>query len=366
MFREVLKKEIDKIKDNNLYRELRKVKGINFSSNDYLCLSKHPEVIEALKNGAKYGVGSTGSRLTSGNINHEKLEEKMAKFKGTESSLLYPTGYMANLSISAICKKGDLILSDELNHASIIDGCRLSKADRLIYKHCDTNHLLDLLEKNYKNYNNIFIITDSVFSMDGDIAPLNELKKIADDFGAVLILDDAHATGVLGNGKGALEYFNIKPDDNIIIIVTLSKAIGCLGGCVCGVEELKDYLINTSRSFIFTTALPPAIVEAAIKAIEIIEEGKVVKKLKKNINLANKIFKSYNFINRENETPIYPFIFRDKTVKIAEYLIKNNIFCIPIRYPTVPKGSERIRISINVEHMKEDFIILCEKIKELW
>jgi 8-amino-7-oxononanoate synthase len=295
------------------------------------------------------------------------LEEKIAEFKETERALVYSSGYATNVGvISALCKKGDLILSDKLNHASIIDGCRLSKADVLIYNHCDVEHLINLIEGNYKRYNNLFIITDGVFSMDGDIAPLRDLKKIADEFNAILIVDDAHGTGVLGDGKGTLKHFNIKPSDNIIQIGTLSKAIGGLGGFVCGIEEVIDYLINTSRSFIFSTALPPHVVEGCIKAFEIIEKTDIVKKLQKNIKIANDVFKKYNCIKEDNLTPIYPFIFREKTMEIAEHLIKNNIFCVGIRYPTVPKGSERIRVSINVGHKKEDFELLCEKIKEVY
>ncbi len=385
MFREKLRKEIKIIKNNGLYRFLRKKEDnvLDFSSNDYLCLSKHPEVIEAVKEGLKYGAGSTGSRLTSGNINHQRLEEKIAEFKETERALIYSSGYATNVGvISALCKKGDLILSDKLNHASIIDGCRLSRADVLIYNHCDVEHLTNLIEKNGKKYNNLFIITDGVFSMDGDVAPLKDLKKIADEFNAILIIDDAHGTGVLGDGKGTLKHFNLKPSDNIVQIGTLSKAIGGLGGFVCGIEEVIEYLINTSRSFIFSTALPPHVVEGCIRAFEIIEETDIVKKLQKNIKIANEVFKKYGFIganevseelqNRrfcsieeDNLTPIYPFIFKEKTMFIAEHLIKNNIFCVGIRYPTVPKGLERIRVSINVGHKKEDFELLCEKIKEV-
>ncbi|AIJ05178.1 8-amino-7-oxononanoate synthase [Methanocaldococcus bathoardescens] len=369
MFREKLRREIEIIKSNGLYRFLRKKENniLDFSSNDYLCLSKHPEVVEAVKEGLKYGVGSTGSRLTSGNINHQRLEEKIAEFKGTERALVYSSGYATNVGVvSALCKKGDLILSDKLNHASIIDGCRLSKADVLIYNHCDVEHLTNLIEENWKKYNNLFIITDGVFSMDGDVAPLRDLKKIADEFNAILIIDDAHGTGVLGDGKGTLKHFNLKPSDNIIQIGTLSKAIGGLGGFVCGIEEVVEYLINTSRSFIFSTALPPHVVEGCIKAFEIIEETDIVKKLQKNIKIANDVFKKYGFIKNNNITPIYPFIFKEKTMEIAEHLIKNNIFCVGIRYPTVPKGLERIRVSINVGHKKEDFELLCGKIREVY
>ena len=367
MLKSLFKEEIKHIKNNNLYRFLRKKdnsnKILDFSSNDYLCLSKHPEVIYAIKDGLKYGFGSTGSRLTSGDINHQILEEMIADFKETERSLIYSTGYATNVGvISSLCKKGDLILSDKLNHASIIDGCRLSKSDVLIYNHCDISNLIDLIEKNKNSYNNLFIITDGVFSMDGDIAPLDKLKKIADEYNGILIIDDAHGTGVLGDGKGTLKHFNLKPSDNIIQIGTLSKAVGGLGGFVCGIDEVIEYLINTSRSFIYSTSLPPCVVSGCIKSLEIIKKGDLTKKLQKNIKIANKIFKEYNFVKEDNLTPIYPFIFGDKTMEISENLIKNNIFCVGIRYPTVPKGLERLRVSINIGHSEGDFRFLCEKI----
>ncbi|MBW9222743.1 8-amino-7-oxononanoate synthase [Methanothermococcus sp. SCGC AD-155-C09] len=357
-----LKKELEYIKYNNLYRYLRRKENntLDFSSNDYLCLSKHPEVIDAAREGLKYGLGSTGSRLTSGNINHEVLEEKIAEFKGTERALVYPTGYSTNIGvISSLCKRGDLILSDELNHASIIDGCRLSKADVEIYNHCNIDNLRNIIEEKGKNYNNIFIITDGVFSMDGDIAPLKDIIKIGEEYNGIVIVDDAHGTGVLGNGKGTLKHFNLKPADNIIQIGTLSKAIGGLGGFVCGIEEVIEYLINTSRSFIYSTALPPSVVSGSIRSLELIEEGDLTKKLQGNIREANRIFKKYNLIKGDSLTPIYPIVLGEKTMATSEYLIKNKIFAIGIRYPTVPRGLERIRISINVGHRREDFERLC-------
>jgi len=362
MFRLKLRDELEIIKRNGLYRFLRKKDRniLDFSSNDYLCLSKHPEVIEAVKEGLKYGLGSTGSRLTSGNINHEILEERLADFKETERALVYPTGYSTNVGvISSLCKKGDLILSDRLNHASIIDGCRLSRADVEVYEHCNIESLVDILEKKGRRYNNIFIVTDGVFSMDGDIAPLRDIKKVAEEYNGVVIVDDAHGTGVLGGGKGTLKHFNIKPSDNIIQIGTLSKAFGGLGGFVCGIEEVVEYLINTSRSFIYSTALPPPVVSGVLRSLELIEEGYLTKMLQENIRSTNRIFKRYNLIKEDNLTPIYPIILGKRTMEISEYLIKNGIFAPGIRYPSVPKGLERIRVSINVEHREEDFERLC-------
>ncbi|ADG14051.1 8-amino-7-oxononanoate synthase [Methanocaldococcus infernus ME] len=362
-FRERIREELEEIKKLGLYRKLRTVKGLNFSSNDYLALSSHPRVVKALS----YSLaGATGSRLTSGNVNHEILEEEIAKFKNFPTSLIYPSGYQANLGlISSLCKKGDLILSDELNHASIIDGCRLSKADKIIYKHNDINSLYEILEKNHKNYKNIFIVTDSVFSMDGDIANLKEIKKIADEFSSVLIVDDAHATGVLGDrGRGSFEYFKIRPSDNTIVVVTFSKALGCQGGAVCCIEEVREYLINTSRAFIYSTALSPALVNAVLESLKIIKETDIVKRLKDKVEEANKILLRYKLIEERREVPIFPIILGELTMKVSEELIKNNIFCVGIRYPTVPKGKERIRVSITLNHKKEDIELLAKKMKE--
>ncbi|AXI25163.1 hypothetical protein CFE53_02960 [Methanofervidicoccus sp. A16] len=214
---------------------------------------------------------------------------------------------------------------------------------------------MNTLEAKVKNYNNIFIITDGVFSMDGDIAPLKDIKRIADEYNGVVIVDDAHGTGVLGKGKGTLKHFNLKPSDNIIQIGTLSKAFGGLGGFVCGIEEVVEYLINTSRSFIYSTALPPSLVSGALKSLELIEEGHLTEKLQENIRSANRIFRRYNLIEEDSLTPIYPVILGDRTMEVSEYLLKNGIYAPGIRYPSVPKGLERIRVSINVGHREEDF-----------
>ncbi|MEO2068734.1 MAG: 8-amino-7-oxononanoate synthase, partial [Desulfurobacteriaceae bacterium] len=259
-----LREELEDLKKKNLYRTLRALashqgKGIvidgrrylNFSSNDYLSLAKEFS-LDCFK---EWGTGSGASRLISGNFEiHELLEEELAKLKKTESSLLFSTGYMANVGvISTLAKEGDLILSDELNHASIIDGCRLSKAKVKVYGHSNVEELEFILSKERKNYRRCFIVTDSVFSMDGDIAPLKELFKIKDEYDAVLIIDDAHATGVIG--WSSLDVFNIVPDERTVIVGTLGKALGTFGAFVCGSRILREYLINKCRSFIFTTAL---------------------------------------------------------------------------------------------------------------
>jgi 8-amino-7-oxononanoate synthase len=201
--------------------------------------------------------------------------------------------------------------------------------------------------------------------MDGDVSPIDKIAKIIDEYNAVLIIDDAHGTGVLGQGKGTLKHFKVKASDNIIQIGTLSKAIGTSGGFVSGIEELIDYLINNSRSFIYSTSLPPAVISASIKSFELVEKERLSKNLEKNIICANKLFKNHGFIKCESITPIYPFVFGEKSIDISKGLINHGIFGVPIRYPTVKKGMERIRISITSKHEKNDFKYLCEKIDKL-
>ncbi|MBP2143103.1 8-amino-7-oxononanoate synthase [Methanococcus voltae] len=376
--------ELDEIKRNNLYRsfknfydpnyehnfKINKNMGKNFSSNDYLCLSSNVEILNTIKDALKYGSGSTGSRLTSGNINHEKLEKTISEFKDTDSSLVYSSGYATNLGvISALCSKKDLILSDSLNHASIIDGCRLSNAEKIIYPHRDVEFIKKILEDDKflkeNQFGNIFIITDGVFSMDGDIAPIDELFKLCNDFNCTLIIDDAHGTGVLGKkGKGSLEHFKIKANENVIQIGTLSKANGLVGGYVAGYSELIDYLINKSRSFIYSTSLPPYVIAGAIKSFELIKNGDYVSKLQKNVSITNKIFSDLKNINFDDKhkTPIYPLVFGKNTMDMSNYLYNAGYQCIGIRYPTVAKGSERIRVSITSCHEKEDVVSLKDEI----
>ncbi|MFA5928454.1 MAG: 8-amino-7-oxononanoate synthase, partial [Candidatus Margulisiibacteriota bacterium] len=273
MFKERLKE----LRHKDLYRQskVHSPELFNFSSNDYLGLSKHPDVVKAsLKAAADHGAGAGASRLICGTtILHQELEKKLAKFKHCQSSLVFPTGYMANLgAISAVVGMGDAIIVDELNHASIIDGTRLSGARLLVYKHKDTKRLKTILERYRKRFKNVLIVTDSLFSMDGDIAPLPEICALAKHYKCLSMVDEAHATGVFGpNGEGLVEHFGLG-DKVDIIMGTLSKALGSLGGYIAGSKELIEYLTNTSRSFIYSTALPPACCGAALKAIEIVQK----------------------------------------------------------------------------------------------
>src|SRR4030067_1587214 len=340
---------------------------INFSSNDYLGLSKDRRIIKAAAAALrKYGFGSGASRLLSGSyIPHKKLEEKIARFKGTEAALIFNTGYSANTGIiPALFGNKDAIFTDEFNHASIIDGARLSKAEIKIYRHVNMNHLEGLLKKSSKRK---LIVTDTIFSMDGDIAPLKDIVFLSKKYSAMLMIDDAHGTGVLGKtGRGGLEHFDIK-GDGIIQMGTLSKAFGCFGGFAAGSRDLIDFLINMARSFIYSTSLPPAIAEACIKAVDIVNSGSRSigrKKLWANREKLYQGLKNLGYDTLNSETPIIPILAGDarSALKIGSYLFKWKIFAPAIRPPTVPEGMCRIRFSVTAAHTDNDIDLVLERL----
>ena len=341
----------------------------DFSSNDYLNLSGHPAIIRAASNALKKNrLGSGASRLLSGTYSpHVRLEERIADFKKTGAALIFNTGYAANTGIiPALTDNETLIFSDELNHASIIDGIRLSKAGTKVYRHCDMGHLESLLEKGRadKKIKKLMVITDTVFSMDGDIAPLREIVLLCEKYDAALMIDEAHATGVLGEtGRGGLEHFCINAD-NIIQMGTLSKAMGCYGGFAAGTKEMTDLLMNRARSFMYSTSLPPALCEAGIKAIEILEHRSkgLRKRLWKN---RERLFTGLNGLGLDtldSETPIIPVMAgsADNALKLAKYLYKNGIFVPAIRPPTVPEGKCRLRFTVTTGHTDEDIDLVIE------
>ena len=364
----LLEEELTILKRQGLYRELRCVYSaqgptvdidgkevILFSSNNYLGLSTHPEIIKAQKDALeRFGAGACASRLISGNIHlYEELEKTLADFKHTESSLVFPTGYMANIgTISAMVGDGDLVICDKLNHASIIDGCRLSGARLRVYPHKDLERLKQLLKKEL-SFKKRLIITDGVFSMDGDIAPLPDIVEIAKSFGAFVMVDDAHATGVLGeNGRGTCEYFGIK-DGIDIQMGTFSKAFGCLGGYIAGSKALIDYIRNKARSFIYTTALPPSIIAGCIKAIEIVKKDETLRKnLWKNVERFKTSINAIGLDTMATETQIIPIFTGDinSTIKASQLLFESGIYVPGIRPPTVPKNKCRLRVSIMATH----------------
>ena len=372
--------KLEKIKGKGLYRELRyietaqsprvKIKGKDFillGSNNYLGLCDDHRLKKAAIDAInKYGVGSGGSRLTTGSYDiHRELEKKIASFKGTEASLIFNTGYMANIGIiSALCDRNWVIFCDKLNHASIIDGCRLSGAKLIRYKHCDMTDLLNKVNK-YKKNNNL-IVTDGVFSMDGDIAPLPSIVKIAKENNMMTMVDDAHATGILGkNGSGTASYFNL--DNQIDIIMgTLSKSVASEGGYVAGSKDLINYLKNSARSFIYSTALSPATISVSIKALEIIQTDEERRSdLLKISNWFQSELKTAGFNVIKTKTPIIPIMvgLADKAVEFSKSLLEEGIYIPAIRPPTVPEGTSRLRVSLMATHTKQDLEEALAKIK---
>jgi 8-amino-7-oxononanoate synthase len=335
---------------------IKGIEYINFSSNDYLGLSGNIHIRESAKKAIdKFGFGACASRLLSGGTElHRELEKMVAVFKGTEAALIFNSGYSANVSaIPAIAGEGDIIFSDELNHASIVDGCRLSKAKKVIYRHRDMKHLSELIENEQGNRK--IIITDTIFSMDGDIAPLREIYEICLHDNAILYIDDAHGTGVLGEGYGALKHFNIKPEPWIIQMGTFSKALGSLGAFIAAGGDVIQWLINTARGFIFSTALPPCVIAASITALRILQEDTaLIRRLWHNRERLFKGLQNMGLNTLNSETPIIPVVAGDveTTMKLSEELKKHQIYAPAIRPPTV--RTPRIRFTVTASHTEKD------------
>jgi glycine C-acetyltransferase/8-amino-7-oxononanoate synthase len=364
--------ELERIEKSGLYRELNIVEGVqgthleikgktylSFCSNNYLGLANNPLVIKAVKDAVeKYGWGTGASRLVSGNMRmHEALEDEISRFKGKEASIVFPTGYMANLgTISSLVSKGDLAICDKLNHASIIDGCRLSGADFRVYPHCDMEKLENILKKSTK-YPRKLIVTDTVFSMDGDIAPLPDIVRIAHKYKAMVMVDEAHGTGVFGTkGRGVVEHFNLSKKISIVI-GTLSKAVGSLGGYVSGDADLINFLRNKARPFMYTTALPPAVCAASIAGIKLIQKDPSLRtSLWNNVRYLKKELGLLNLNVIPSESPIIPILIGDakKAVDVSKFLYKKGILILAIRPPTVPAKSSRLRMTVMSTHTKKD------------
>ena len=360
-------------KNQQLYRNTKEISSaqaahiiyqgqnqLMLASNDYLGLIDHPEVKEAAKEAINiYGVGSGGSRLTTGTLPlHNQLETALASFKHTEKALIFNTGYMANVGIiSALGIKDSIIFSDELNHASIIDGCRLNHAKTVVYKH---NNMKDLAEKLQEHAGcQGLIVTDAVFSMGGDIAPLPDIMALAEQYHVLTMVDEAHATGVIGaTGRGIVEHFGLKRQPDVLM-GTLSKALAAEGGYVCGSQLLIDYLRNTARSYIFSTSLSPAVLAAAAKALELLEnQPSMVHQLQENTRIFCKTLQQEG-IEAHSDTAIVPIVLHDEelALRVAEELNIQNIFISPIRYPTVPKGQAMLRAALMATHTPEE---LCQ------
>lgn len=342
---------------------------INFSSNNYLGLAGNDQVKQAaIKAIEKYGCGGTSSRLVAGTLDlHRELELKLAKFKNTQSCIVFPTGFHTNLGvISALIQEGDCIIMDRLNHASLWDAAKISRARIFVYKHCDIFDLDKILHRT-KNYRRRLIVTDSVFSMDGDFAPLNNIVALAQKHKAWTMIDEAHATGIFGKrGTGLAEHFGVE-DKVDIIMGTLSKAFGSQGGFVCGSDELINYLINKSRSFIYTTALAPACAAAALKALEIIKrEPQRRKNLLESAQYLRDKIKSCGFDTLNSSSQIVPLLIGlvNETQSLSQKLYEQGIFAPAIRPPTVPEGKCRLRFSLMSQHTKHDLDKVIKVINE--
>ena len=325
------------------------------ASNNYLGLATHPHVIEAATAATqRYGVGAGASRLVSGSLPpHAALEAALARFKHCEAALTFPAGYLANLGvIPSLIKTGGLILADRLCHASLIDACRLSGATLRVYRHADTTHLEALLKRREPKRPTL-VVTDGLFSMDGDIAPLSELATLAERYEASLFVDDAHGTGILGStGRGSLEHCGV--EGRIPFHMgTLSKALGCAGGYLVGSRSMVQFLINTSRSFIYTTAPPPAVAAAALAALHVLESEPDRRiRLWKNREHLVAGLRNLGFRITATASPIIPIVVgeAERTLLCAKELLRHGVYAPAIRPPTVPQGSSRIRVTVTADH----------------
>ena len=332
---------------------------ITLSSNNYLGLTVHPRLREAaIKAIEKYGVGSGSVRTIAGTMTlHNELEEKLASFKHTEASLTLQSGYATNLGvISAIMQEEDMIISDELNHASIIDGIRLCKSPRKIYPHKDMVGLRHVLEES-RGANKVMVVTDGVFSMDGDIAPLPEIVNLAEEFGAFVMVDDAHSSGVLGkNGRGSVNHFGL--DGRVALqIGTLSKGIGALGGYVACSQDMRDFLLQRARPVLFSTSHPPSVVATCIAALEILEEdNSLVERLWENTAFFKGGLQQLGFNTGNSETPITPVIVGEGALamRFSKRLFDEGVFAQGIVFPTVPIDKCRVRTIVSAIHTNEE------------
>jgi glycine C-acetyltransferase len=376
------KDEISRLANSGLYRSLKTVEpttpgrvAINgketilLCSNNYLGLADHPALIKATIDAVKrFGTGSGASRLVSGNLDlHEQLEKRIAAFKGTEAAILFNSGYSANIgTIQAVVGRGDTIYSDRLNHASIVDGAILSRARLVRYPHNDYKALRVLLE-NDKHSGRRLIVTDGVFSMDGDVAPLKELVTIKNEFNALLMVDEAHATGVMGvKGRGSADMLGVAEDIDIQM-GTLGKGLGSFGAYVAGSREMIEYLMNCARSFIFSTSLPPATLAASIAAIKIAtstEGDELRNQLETNRKLFTGILNKAGFNTLGSTTQIIPVMVGQaaETMAFSRALLEEGVFVQGIRPPTVPAGSCRLRCTVMSVHTTDDLEFAANKI----
>jgi 8-amino-7-oxononanoate synthase len=343
---------------------------ILFCTNNYLGLADHPHVLERSQKALfRYGASAQASRLVSGHLPiHQQLEEKTAAFKGSEACLAFPTGYMANLAaVSALVDEKDVILCDRLNHASLIDACRMTKAKFMVYEHLNLEDLKEQLEKTAK-YRRRLVVTDGLFSMDGDLVPLLKLMELAHEYDALVMVDDAHGTGVLGpTGQGIIHHFPLKHFP-AVVVGTYSKAMGSMGGFVCGSQLFIEYLLNKARTFIYTTGLPPSVCGASLGALEVMEqETSRVDKLWDNAKKIRVGLKALGYDIPRGAGPILPVMVgeNEEALRMSKRLLEEGILIVAIRPPTVPKGTARLRLSVSAAHTDEDIVKLLDAFKKL-
>jgi len=380
------KKILDELENNYLYRRIKtfdvekdsilkykKYKIYNFSSNNYLGLSTNKKILNKLNKLIQLQISQCSSRLISGSSTKiEKLEKNLSTHRDTQSTLIFPNGYMANLGVlSALGDKDTIIFSDRLNHASIIDGCKLSNSQVSIFPHNDFSNLEVLVKKN--KVKKKIIITEGIFSMDGDFSNLKEISKISKENNCILIVDDAHGDFIVGNSNqknysGTPAFFNINPEVDIHIS-SLSKGLGCFGGYVSSSKLICKYLINKSRPFIFTSALPDFLCEIANLSLNLVKNGKYQKKLYENIDFFYEALEEYEDFNvkKNSFSPIIPIIIgsEKKCLEISQKLLKKGFFVQAIRYPTVKRGQARLRVSLSTEHDKHQIMNLIDILHKL-
>jgi glycine C-acetyltransferase len=370
-----LSDELNGLREQKLYQKLRVLETeqlpvsrfdgrevINLSSNNYLGLTTHPKLKQrALEAIEQFGVGSGAVRTIAGTMTlHMALEEKIAKFKGVEASVVFQSGFTANAgAVQAILSRDDVIISDELNHASIIDGCRLSRAQIKVFPHKDVGACETVLKDLENRKCRKLLITDGVFSMDGDIAPLPQLVELAEKYGAIMMIDDAHSTGVLGkNGRGTVDHFQLHGRVDIQV-GTLSKAIGALGGYVCSTRDTIEFLYHRARPFLFSTSHPPSVAATCLAAFEVLDdEPWLIEQLWANTNFFKEGLKKLGFNTGMSETPITPVIVGDAALahEFSRELFEAGTFAQAIGYPTVPQGKARIRTIVTATHTRQQLL----------
>ena len=366
-----LQDRLDELAELGLYRRMRMVSGpqgprvvldgkpvLLLCSNNYLGLADHPRVREAAADAAmRWGAGAGASRLVSGNMTmHRRLEERLAAFKGTQSALLFGSGYLANLGVvPALARKGEIVFSDELNHASIIDGCRLAGAETFVYRHADVEHLAWGLRN--ADGRAALIVTDGVFSMDGDVAPLEDIVALARRHDVRVMVDDAHGTGTRGpGGRGAVAEAGLEGEVDVVV-GTLGKALGSYGAFVACDHVMARYLVNSARPLIFSTGLPPAAVAAAMAALELLQEQpRRVERLADNSDTLRDELAREGFDVSGSETQIVPLIVGDAglAMQICEAALEQGVFAQAIRPPTVPEGTSRLRLAVMASHTRSE------------